>query len=87
VLNELVLGVAKRTALMPRRSSLRRPRSSLSHTRGGGPVPPPRDELLFDAYPFASDHEVYSNTLWAVTDCTEEMGATRVVPGSHTLVT
>lgn len=44
-----------------------------------------RDELLFDAYPFENSYEVYCNTLWAVTDYTEEMGATRIVPGSHRL--
>ncbi|MCB0997493.1 MAG: phytanoyl-CoA dioxygenase family protein [Acidimicrobiales bacterium] len=44
-----------------------------------------RDELLFDAYPFANDYEIYTNTLWALSDYTEEMGATRVVPGSHKL--
>jgi ectoine hydroxylase-related dioxygenase (phytanoyl-CoA dioxygenase family) len=44
-----------------------------------------RDELLFDGYPFANDYEITTNTLWAVSDYTEEMGATRVVPGSHRL--
>lgn len=44
-----------------------------------------RDELLYDGYPFANDYEIYTNSLWAVTDYTEEMGATRVVPGSHKL--
>ena len=42
-----------------------------------------RYELLFDAYPFANDYEIYTNTLWALSEYTEEMGATRVVPGSH----
>ena len=37
-----------------------------------------RDELLFDAYPFDNSYEVYCNY-------TEEMGATRIVPGSHKL--
>src|SRR5262249_50094022 len=42
-----------------------------------------RDELLFDGYPFDPQYEVYVNSLWAMTEYTEEMGATRVVPGSH----
>lgn len=41
-----------------------------------------QDELAFDGYPFGS-YEVQVSTLWALSDYTEEMGATRVVPGSH----
>ena len=44
-----------------------------------------RDELLLDAYPFDNSYAVYCNTILAMTDCTEEMGATRIVPGSHKL--
>lgn len=35
--------------------------------------------------PLASDYEAQISTLWAMSDYTEEMGATRIVPGSHTL--
>ena len=42
-----------------------------------------QDELVWDMYPFPVDYEIQCNTLWAMTDYTEEMGATRVVPGSH----
>lgn len=42
-----------------------------------------RDEVAFDGYPFKSDYDVMVNTLWAMSDYTEEMGATRIIPGSH----
>ncbi len=42
-----------------------------------------RDQLAWDFFPFPKDFEVQCNLLWALTDYTEEMGATRVVPGSH----
>jgi hypothetical protein len=42
-----------------------------------------RDDVAVGAYPFPIDFPVYCNVIWAVTDFTEENGATRVVPGSH----
>lgn len=42
-----------------------------------------QDEMLFDGFPFPLNYEVFVNSLWALIDFTEEMGATRVVPGSH----
>jgi ectoine hydroxylase-related dioxygenase (phytanoyl-CoA dioxygenase family) len=42
-----------------------------------------RDQVAWDFFPFPQDYEVQCNLLWAMTDYTEEMGATRVVPGSH----
>jgi len=42
-----------------------------------------QDEVAWDMYPFPDDYHVQCNTLWAMTDYTEEMGATRIIPGSH----
>jgi len=44
-----------------------------------------RDQWAFDFYPFPNGYEVQCNTIWAMTDFTEENGATRVVPGSNHL--
>jgi ectoine hydroxylase-related dioxygenase (phytanoyl-CoA dioxygenase family) len=42
-----------------------------------------RDQWAFDHFPFPAGYEVQCNTIWAMTDFTEENGATRVIPGSH----
>jgi ectoine hydroxylase-related dioxygenase (phytanoyl-CoA dioxygenase family) len=42
-----------------------------------------RDQWAFDFFPFPPGFEVQCNTLWAMTDFTEENGATRVIPGSN----
>ncbi len=42
-----------------------------------------RDEWAFDFFPFPSDVHPQCNTIWAMTDFTEENGATRVIPGSQ----
>lgn len=42
-----------------------------------------RDQWAFDFFPFPTGYEAQCNTLWAMTDFTEENGATRVIPGSN----
>jgi ectoine hydroxylase-related dioxygenase (phytanoyl-CoA dioxygenase family) len=42
-----------------------------------------RDQWAFDFYEFPADYDVQCNTIWALTDFTEENGATRVIPGSQ----
>ncbi len=42
-----------------------------------------RDQWAFDFFPFPQGYEVQCNTIWALTEFTEENGATRVVPGSN----
>lgn len=44
-----------------------------------------RDEWAFDFFDFPSDYHVQCNTIWALTDFSEENGATRLVPGSQDL--
>jgi ectoine hydroxylase-related dioxygenase (phytanoyl-CoA dioxygenase family) len=41
-----------------------------------------RDQWAFDFFPFPKGYEVQCNTIWAMSDFTEENGATRLVPGS-----
>jgi ectoine hydroxylase-related dioxygenase (phytanoyl-CoA dioxygenase family) len=44
-----------------------------------------RDQWAFDFFPFPRGYEAQCNTIWAMTDFTEENGATRVIPGSNRL--
>jgi len=44
-----------------------------------------RDQWAFDFYEFPADYHVQCNTIWAMTDFTEENGATRLMPGSQAL--
>lgn len=42
-----------------------------------------RDQWAFDNFPFPTGFEAEVGTMWAITEFTEEMGATRVIIGSH----
>lgn len=42
-----------------------------------------QDELAWDFFPFPEDYQVQCNLLWALSDYTEENGATRIVPNSQ----
>jgi hypothetical protein len=42
-----------------------------------------RDQVAWDFFPFPADYHVQCNMLWALSDYTAEMGATRLVPNSH----
>jgi hypothetical protein len=52
---------------------------------GPGETPQPihRDQWAFDFFPFPAGYEVQCNTIWALTDFTEENGGTRVAVGSN----
>jgi hypothetical protein len=84
VMNPLVLGVAG--GLLSHASSFQ---LHLTQVIAIGPDEPAqpihRDQWAFDFFPFPKGYEVQCNTIWAMTDFTEENGATRVVPGSHLL--
>jgi hypothetical protein len=62
-------------------------RLHLTQTIAIGPGSPAqsthRDEWAFDFFEFPSDHHVQCNMIWAMTDFTEENGATRLIPGSQ----
>lgn len=84
VRHDLVLGVAKR--FLAHAATIQLSATEvISLSPGADAQFIHRDEVLFDAFPFPNDYDVYCNTLWALGDTTEEMGATRVVPGSHRL--
>jgi len=44
-----------------------------------------RDQWAFDLFSFPKGFEVQCNTIWAMTDFTEENGATRIIPASNRL--
>jgi ectoine hydroxylase-related dioxygenase (phytanoyl-CoA dioxygenase family) len=50
----------------------------------GSPAQPlHQDQLAWDFFPFPEDYHIQCNLLWAMSDYTEEMGATRIVPNSQ----
>jgi ectoine hydroxylase-related dioxygenase (phytanoyl-CoA dioxygenase family) len=82
LMNPVVLGAVKQ--LLADATSVQ---LHLSQVIAIGPGEPAqavhRDQWGFDFYPFPKGYEVQCNTIWAMTDFTEENGGTRVIPGSH----
>jgi hypothetical protein len=54
---------------------------SLSPGQGGQPMH--RDQWAWDQFPFPPGKEVEVAAIWAMSEFTEENGATHVLPGSH----
>jgi ectoine hydroxylase-related dioxygenase (phytanoyl-CoA dioxygenase family) len=79
----LVLDVVDR-ALWPKKTTFQ---LHLTQSIAIGPDSPAqvlhRDHWCFDFFPFPDDVHVEVSTIWALTDFTDENGATRVVPDSH----
>lgn len=83
VAHPLVLDVVDRV-LWPKKTTFQ---LHLTQSIAIGPDSPAqflhRDHWCFDFFPFPRDVDVEVSTIWALTDFTEENGATRVVPDSH----
>lgn len=83
VAHPLVLDVVDRT-LWPKKTTFQlHLTQSIAIGPGGAPQMLHRDHWCFDFFPFPRDVDVEVSTIWALTDFTEERGATRVVPDSH----
>ena len=83
VAHPLVLDVVD-AALWPKKTTFQ---LHLTQSIAIGPDSPAqmlhRDHWCFDMFPFPRDVDVEVSTIWALTDFTEENGATRLVPDSH----
>ena len=82
VMNPLVLGVVKN--ILDHASTFQLCTTEMISLNPGAPAQIIHtDELLYDDFVFPDDCTACCNTLWAVTEFTDENGATRIVPGSH----
>lgn len=84
VMHSLVLGTCKQ--VLGHASSFQLHLTQVISIGPGEPAQPVhRDQWAYDFFTFPPGYEVQCNTIWALTDFTEENGATRVVPGSNHL--
>ncbi len=82
VMNPLILATTKK--VLSHAMSFQLHLTQVIAIGSGEPAQPiHRDQWAFDFFPFPKGYEVQCNTLWAMTDFTEQNGATRVVPGSN----
>jgi ectoine hydroxylase-related dioxygenase (phytanoyl-CoA dioxygenase family) len=84
VMHPLVLGTCKK--VLGHATSFQLHLTQVIAIGPGEPAQPVhRDQWAYDFFTFPQGYEVQCNTIWALTDFTEENGATRVVPGSNHL--
>lgn len=84
VMDPLVLGTAR--TVLAHAASIQLHLTQVIGIGPGAPAQPiHRDQWAFDFFPFPAGYEVQCNTIWALTDFTEQNGATRVVVGSNRL--
>lgn len=82
VMNPLVLATARKT--LAHAAAFQLHLTQVISIGPGSPAQPiHRDQWVFDFFKFPTGFEVQLNTLWAMSDFTEQNGATRVIPGSH----
>jgi ectoine hydroxylase-related dioxygenase (phytanoyl-CoA dioxygenase family) len=82
VMNPLVLGASGK--LLAHATSFQLHLTQVISIGPGEPAQPiHRDQWAYDFFSFPKDYEVQCNTIWAMTDFTEQNGATRVVLGSN----
>jgi ectoine hydroxylase-related dioxygenase (phytanoyl-CoA dioxygenase family) len=83
VAHPLLLDVVERS-LWPRKTTFQlHLTQAIAIGPGGTAQQLHRDHWCFDFFPFPRSVDVEVSTIWALTDFTEENGATRVVPDSH----
>lgn len=82
IMNELVLGVVAEALPYMFQIGLT---EMVSVWPGSQPQFLHQDQAVLGPYPFDKDYELMITTIWAVSEFTEETGATRFVPESHKL--
>ena len=82
IMNETVLGVVERALPYMFQIGLT---EMVSVWPGDTPQMLHQDQSVLGPYPFDPEYELMITTIWAISEFTEETGATRVVPDSHRL--
>ena len=82
VMDPLVLGTCKE--VLGHATSFQLHLTQVISIGPGEPAQPiHRDQWAYDFFSFPQGYEVQCNTIWALTEFTEENGATRVIPSSN----